>query len=149
MSKIHTLLLAIACAVIWCGLALASAQPKYRMRDLSPVKVDARNQVLPSAHNGAVYGMGRHVGAATNPNALQMGTTYYDYQHNGSTGRQVDEFGGKVEVSWMKAPGPSASIRTVNWNRGHVSGAVGSVNAGYLPLGGPLLATGQEFLAVR
>jgi hypothetical protein len=78
-----------------------------------------------------------------------MGTTYYDFQHNSSTGRQVDEFGGKVEVSWMKAPGPSESIRTVNWNRCSVAGAVGSVNAGYLPLTNALLANGQEFEAVR
>jgi len=144
MSRIFKSLLALACVVIWCGTALATSVPKYRMRDMTRPTVDARNYTVPQTNHGRAFGSARRVGAAANPNALQMGTTYYDYQHNSSTGRQVDEFGGKVEVSWMKAPGASSSIRTVNWNRGHVSGAVNSVNAGYLPLGGPLLATGRR-----
>jgi hypothetical protein len=51
------------------------------------------------------------------------GYTYYDYQHNSSTGRQVDQDNGKVQTSWMSAPGPSASVRTVLWNRRNVLGS--------------------------
>jgi len=149
MSRIYKTLLALACVGIWCGTALATSVPKYRMRDMTRPTVDARNYAPPQTNHGRAFGSARSFGAAANPNALQMGTTYYDYQHNSSTGRQVDEFGGKVEVSWMKAPGATASVRTVNWNRGAVGGFVGQVNPGYIPLSGPLLATGQEFSAVR
>jgi len=149
MSRIHKSLLALACVVIWCGVAFGASSPKYQMRDMARPRVDARSYVLPQANNGFARGFDRSVGAAANPNAKQMGTTYYDYQHNASTGRQVDEFNGKVEVSWMKAPGASVSIRSINWNRTNVNGAVGSVNAGYVPLANALLATGQQFDAVR
>src|SRR5262245_37027046 len=145
MSRIHKSLLALACVVIWCRAAFATSLPKYHMREKVRPTVDARSYESPQANNGRAYGSGRSVGAVANPNAANMGTTYYDYQHNASTGRQVDEFNGKVEVSWMKAPGPSVSIRTVQWNRTQVAGAVGSVNAGYVPLGAPLTPLGQQF----
>lgn len=149
MSRIYKSLLAIACLVIWCGAAFGASTPKYRMRDKTRPMVDARSYVLPQSNAGRSFGAPRSVGAVANANAKEMGKTYYDFQHNATTGRQVDEFNGKVEVSWMKAPGPSISIRTVNWNRNSVAGAVGSVNAGYVPLSIPILATGQQFEAVR
>lgn len=138
-------LLVFVCTVAWCGTAFATSEPKYRM---TRPTVDARGYGLPLTSSGRGFGSARGVGATSNPNAHQMGTTYYDFQHNGSTGRQVDEFNGKVEASFMKAPGPSASIRTIGWDRTAVSGAVNSVHPGYVPFGASLLI-GTEFEAVR
>jgi len=84
MSRIHKSLLALACVVIWCGVAFGASSPKYQMRDMARPRVDARSYVLPQANNGFARGFDRSVGAAANPNAKQMGTTYYDYQHNSS-----------------------------------------------------------------
>jgi len=84
-----------------------------------------------------------------------MGTTYYDYQHNGTLGRQTDEAGGVVQVSWMKAPEPSPSVRDVRWNARSITGTAvpfaldngGTINL--YPLGPPNTEGGQPFTAVR
>ena len=75
MSRIFKSLLALACVVIWCGTALATSTPKYRMRDMTRPTVDARSYVLPQANNGRAFGSAHSFGAAANVNALQMMTT--------------------------------------------------------------------------
>jgi hypothetical protein len=80
-----------------------------------------------------------------------MGSTYYDYQHNGSTGRQVDQANGQIQVSWMKGSTAGLALRTVNWNRVNVTGSLENFvlddgrTIRRLPLGAPLLAEGQAF----
>jgi hypothetical protein len=84
-----------------------------------------------------------------------MGLTYYDYQHNASVGRHVDEFGGKIQCSWMKSPSATESIRDIRWNVVSVNGSLANFaldNGGMikrLPLGTPLITGGQQFSATR
>lgn len=45
-----------------------------------------------------------------------MGKTAYDYQHNGSTGRQVDQFAGRIQTAWMKGLQLNPTFRQIQWN---------------------------------
>ena len=63
MSIFRSVLVAVSLAIMICGIASAKAIPRYNHLQ---------------------------VGAAASP-GTQVGTTYYDYQHNTSTGRQVDD----------------------------------------------------------
>jgi len=63
------------------------------------------------------------VGALASP-GTPVGQTYYDWQHNGSTGRQVDEFNGTIQVTFMDQDSPQISPgRRVKWNRALVNGS--------------------------
>lgn len=143
--------LVFAC-LFWLPAA-ATNIPKYRLRT-RPIPLDSREDL-----NRHKSGFGREVRfstAASIPTpGVSIGTTYYEYQHNASTGRQVDEDNGKVQATWMKAPGPSASIRTVNWNRVSVASspmdftlANGNVIR-RLPFFPSLLCCVEPFSAVR
>jgi hypothetical protein len=89
--------------------------------------------------------------AASSPGTI-MGYTYYDYQHNGSTGRQVGEFGGTVQTVWMDQDNPQlAPDRTIQWNKVAVAGSPTNValdnggNVELLPLATPFaLPDGKE-----
>ena len=72
--------------------------------------------------------------AATPPGSpgYRIGSTYYDYQHNGSQGRQVDQsvLGGNhvVQATWMNGTQISLALgRTVYWNKMSVTGSPSNI----------------------
>jgi hypothetical protein len=73
---------------------------------------------------------------------LQVGITTFDMQHNGSTGRQLDKFGNKIQVAWMySSTFSTGSGRSVYWNKLDVTGSPGPItladgrSIAVLPLG--------------
>ncbi len=150
-KSLHWIALGVALAAGANSVAIASNVPRYRLRRL-PVPLDSRADLSHQAPSSGHRVRFNAVSPAYLP-AAQIGTTYHDLQHVASTGRQVDEQGGKVQASWTKAPGPTAAIRTVNWSRATVQGSPQdyTLNDGrvvrYLFLA--TLMIGQEFTAVR
>jgi len=72
---------------------------------------------------GRQFGTPYRVGATASHGEV-VGQTYYDWQHNGSTGRQVDENLGVIQVAWMNQVLPQASPgRDVRLNRANVTGS--------------------------
>ena len=149
MSKLSKLFGVIALTVFWCAVSIASDIPRYKMRSALQI-ADSRNHAVSSA-TGSRFGTPLRVGAATTSSGYIVGTTYYDYQHNGSTGRQVDEANGVVQVSWMKGTTPTLALRTVNWNAIAVAGSPepfmldNGTMIGRLPMGAPNSASGTPF----
>src|SRR5512134_3210588 len=121
MSRVWKALIPIVLVVAWCAAAWAAATPapRYKMgiKRLPPVD-DRAGATAPTRAFGVPYRVGATAGPGT-----EMGLTYYDYQHNGSVGRHVDEFGAKIQCTWMKAPGPSPSVRDIRWNVVNVIGS--------------------------
>jgi len=154
MSRILKIFLLVALVVAWCAPTWGAVAPKYMRGEL--VRVDARDFQAPPATQQ--FGQPRRVGAASAaagaPHATPFGFTYYDYQHNGTTGRQVDEFDGDLQTAWMKGLDDAGSAREVHWNRAPIGGPVvsvvlgngGSINAVQL---GAALTLSQVFTAVR
>ena len=130
----------------------AAHLPRYKMR--TPLQKVVGDETGPAPAGGR-FGQARSVGAAAIAPGTQIGTTYYDYQHNGSTGHQVDKTGNNVQASWTKGTTAGLTIRTVNWNRVAVTGGPANFTLDdgstvrRLPLSSPLLANGQAFTAVR
>jgi hypothetical protein len=145
---IVTLLLLVPCLN-----AGAAQHPRYHPR-FPPTRVDglkyAETRSLGRAY-GAPVGMGTYEPSP----GVMIGHTYYDLQHLGSTGRQVDHHGTYIQASWMKAPGPTDSIRTVDWSRVSVIGSpedfilADGDTIRRLPLSVPLLVPPPTFTAVR
>lgn len=153
MSRVWKTCVPLLLLVVWCASAWAAATPtpRYKMGTKRLPPVDERGPFQPAER---VWGVPYQVGATAGP-GTQMGLTYYDYQHNGSVGRQVDEFGGKIQCSWMKAPSASPSVRDIRWNVVSVTGSPtnfvldnGNVIK-RLPVGTPLITGGQAFTATR
>ena len=83
MSRIVKILTVALSLTLIATSVWGSSVPKYKMRaDL--VRLGASELPPPSA-GGRV---GSAASAATITPGTQMGSTYYDYQHNGSTGRK-------------------------------------------------------------
>ncbi len=151
MKKAATLAAAILCLSIVTPVFGANV-PRYRMRTPLQKVAGDEGAPAPAAHR---FGEARRFGAAAITPGTQVGTTYYDYQHNGSTGHQVDKTGNNVQATWTKGTTAGLTIRTVNWNRVAVAGGPANFTLDdgstvrRLALGSPLLANGQEFSAVR
>jgi hypothetical protein len=97
-----------------------------------------------------VFGIPSAAAALASPGTT-VGETYYDYQHNSSTGRQVDEFGGVIQTAYMRQSLPQLSPgRQVLWNKVEVTGSPAPFlldNGGTLsrlPLGLPASALGAS-----
>jgi len=128
----------------------SAARDPRLVRDSLPVAGGREELALPSLP-AAVPRRAVAVGPSSSPGTA-VGNTYYDYQQNGSTGRQVDEFGGTIQVSWMDQNQPRVSPgRTVNWNKVSVMGSPtdrvldnGKVIR-VLPLGTPATPDGAAF----
>lgn len=126
---------------VYQTVAVMKGMPAIRLaggpdEDLITV-IDNRRPAMPFRPN-----------AAASPGTV-VGYTYYDMQHNGSTGRQVAESGGKIQISYMRQSLPQISPgRVVNWNAVDVTGSPISVvldNGGsisILPLSTPSTDTG-------
>jgi hypothetical protein len=81
-----------------------------------------------------------------------VGTTYWDSQHEASTGRQIDEFQGTIQVSFMCQELPRYNPgRLIIWNKIVVAGSPApitldnGIEINALPLGEPATPTGQPF----
>ena len=150
------LVMALLACLVWSALALASDTPRYRHGGKN--RADGIINTLAGSENALgqtagerTFGTPLAVGASPSASpGLQVGITTYDYQHNGSTGRQVDQRNGKVQVSWMRNDQFSTALgRSVYWNKADVTGNVqpkvldngGSVN--YIPLGNVGSSGGQ------
>ncbi len=78
------------------------------------------------------------------PNGVvTVGSTYQDYQHNGSMGRQIVVGGGWVHNVWMVLPGPSTSNRVAEYygyplgagSPANVADLEGATGSGYTNIG--------------
>jgi hypothetical protein len=131
----------------------AANSPRYRLRKLPP-PVDSRADLTNRRSD-----FGREVRISSAASILtpghQYGTTYYDHQQVGSTGRQIDEDNGKIQFTWMKGPGPTTSIRSIPWNRTNVASPpmdftlANGETIRYLRLADQLLGVGETFYGVR
>jgi hypothetical protein len=104
--------------VLCCAVVAATAHPLKKVRMQPPVsqslsdvsspnRVVPENPVTPSRHHlDEVLGF-----------ADTMGTTYYDWQHNGTDGKMLDvDAQGYVHLTWTKAFDPSYTQRYVYYN---------------------------------
>jgi hypothetical protein len=87
-------------------------------------------------------------------NAIQIGTTYMDYQSNGSIGEQIVEGGGWTHSTFMKLDGPSFAGRKVSYvavkndftDTTFVDDVDGVAGAGYCDIGYDATGTGAAVL---
>ena len=151
MQRKPTVRLLIAFLVICSGEALAASQPMYIMdaRRVQPAVKAGMAAELKSPSGTRVTGQSVQVGSAALPGTI-LGETYYDWQHNGSTGRQVDEQAGRIQATWMRSITASTGTRNIYWNKASVVGSPAPFvlddgsSIGLLPLGNLGPVGGQE-----
>ncbi|MCB1060709.1 MAG: T9SS type A sorting domain-containing protein [Calditrichaeota bacterium] len=100
-------------AVIHTSLAAPSTKP---MRNVKPI--DGREQpVFQHIPDPSTYGPHRGTLDDLVGTSYVAGTTYYDYQHNGTSGKMigVDELG-FVHVTWTNGLDPQSNTRGVYYN---------------------------------
>jgi hypothetical protein len=113
--------------VIAPGFILGASAPKYQKTSIDlqrhaggPDEIDMSGGT-PSRRFGNPVTVGPRAAAAP---GITLGFTTYDYQHNGSTGRQIDKFGDDIQVSFMKGTQNSLAIgRNVHWNTVKITGS--------------------------
>jgi hypothetical protein len=120
-------LLPLLLVTVWCGSALAANKRTYMRGSWEVVNERSDAATTGDKATPPVRYQSQSVGTAAaafiSPGS-QIGDTYYDYQHNNSLGRMVDRRNnGKVQASWMYAPGPSPSVRNVSWNTIPIAGS--------------------------
>jgi hypothetical protein len=113
------------------GMTYAAASPRYKqstVRDRIPM-AGAERADEGSPVSVSRYGRTTSVGAwASASPGTALGTTTYDYQHNGSAGRQIDEFGGILQLTYMKGTQTTlATGRNVHWNKVAITGSASTV----------------------
>jgi hypothetical protein len=154
MQRKITGLLAALTIVLWAMSAVAATAPKYGTAYLHvpPAAVADESFVSTSAGSPRSFGTRYSVGTSTIPGTV-VGNTYYDWQHNGSTGRQVDKTGNTIQVTFMDQNSPQiAPGRLVAWNKVAVTGSPATItldngaSTKVLPLGIPATAEGAPFI---
>ena len=148
-SSIRVLLTLFICLVVLClgtSTASSAATPRYHMRT-EPVIVDARDLSGMTQVRSPISRPAKVEASVLSP-GTKVGTTFIEYQHNGSTGRQVDISGSTINVCWWKLSG----TYTVNFNILSVAGSPTALtlNNGdtlsILPLSAPLTVNGLSLL---
>src|SRR5262245_19608686 len=125
MFKFKTIVvLAVVLLIASSVMVQATNAPKYKTASLDR-RIDYARAIGGEEATGAAPARtwGQYRAAGSPPPGspgYRIGSTYYDYQHNGSTGRQVDQsiLGGAhvVQATWMNGTQASLSLgRTVYW----------------------------------
>ena len=137
MFKLKTIvLLAIVLLVASSVLVQAANSPKYKSasldRRIDYAKAIGDEEVAGTAP-ARTWGSFRPAGSPPPGSpGYRIGDTYYDYQHNGSTGRQVDHsiISGAhvVQATWMNGTEDNLSTgRKVYWNKMSVMGSPANI----------------------
>jgi len=109
--------------------AMAADAPRYQGADLNrqmqQFRIAGADLQDDAGATRVTWGQQTAVGAVPPGSpGYRIGETTYDYQHNGSTGRQIDVFGTLIQATWMKGLLPfSTGNRTTNWNKIGVNGS--------------------------
>ena len=131
MSRMTWVLsIALMLILVSVSVAFAADTPRYRHSDKNRADgvinaLVGGESAFGPATSERTFGVPAAIAAApqTSP-GLQVGTTTYDYQHNGSTERQVDQRNGTVQVTWMFSDQFSTALgRNVRWNKASVTRA--------------------------
>jgi len=141
------------CLTLFGASAHAANKVKYNRKFLEVKKTDVveLNQAWNASSSGGrrTFGTQVRVGATATP-GTSVGTTYYDYQHNASAGRQVDEAGGEIQVTYMRQESATTPPdRSVNWNKVAITGSPTTITldngdtVSVLPLGSALSPNGN------
>ncbi|MBD3167865.1 MAG: T9SS type A sorting domain-containing protein [candidate division Zixibacteria bacterium] len=121
MKKMITILAVLAVAVIFSANAIAAEIHKV------PIEEAAKKEVYPSdIPTGAeAPGIPYTGGDITESPGLMIGTSYYDYQTNGSTGSRIAKHECGTHLAWMNGIGQWIGNRWVYYNFIDPSGNLG------------------------
>ncbi|MGB5107489.1 MAG: dockerin type I repeat-containing protein [Candidatus Zixiibacteriota bacterium] len=120
-------LLAIASVTAFAAKAEKATGNGVDSRDMVPIPVNTPIAGSEEVSYDASIGKGSHTSQQSlgfNPDGtVTVGTSYLDYQHNGSMGRQIVVGGGWVHNLWMKLPTASTANRTIDYYAYQLGGA--------------------------
>jgi hypothetical protein len=127
MPKAKMLVGAISIGFLWIAAAHAVSSPRTRTHIAEEV---AFHQIVRPRTSTAPATTARPdvplaTGISGSPGTV-VGFTYWDLQHLGTTGRQIDELHGIIQVAFsdQDIPGTSVTIPAfVSWNRLAVAGS--------------------------
>ena len=127
--KISSLLILSLLTFAFLAMTATAAKSPVQRRVVDERVIKMTEYAFPDEHNftrgtadrEADLGFALGSFAPTASPGQQMGDTWYDYQHNGSMGRQIEARttageGTVVHMGWMYLPGPVLDSREYNYN---------------------------------